>query len=241
MRIKLLVSVVLVTVFYNGNTMSQTFKIYMGGAYNIHLKGATNENTNIPEEYRSVSETPAVTNYFNNDKVFLMGVDYRFEEDDNLTVLVGLEYESSQMQGSNQSTKIILGDKLKIRNIMPYAGIGVYFNPQHTVFGFCRLGMSIKQYEGSATVGSVDPIEVKNKYVSDLFVRLGAGLDFEHIKNLPITLRLGINVDLGKIARGNVEFYNRGAKVATANPTGDIGLQDNQIGVFASFCYQFNI
>lgn len=223
---------------FNFSVCGQTFKVSVGGAYQFHLEGTSNEDPNIPREYQNIKTTSSVSDFFSNSNSYFADINYRFKQDSlfNLNFLLGFKYESHKLNNNFEDSEIIIGKRLYIKAYSPYLGIGKFID--ENIFIYSMFGYALKYYQGES---EIEGYEIKNNYKSASFFRFGVGVDFEQIANLPLAFSFGVITDIGFIERDEVEFYYNGEKVGRAFPIGDIQLQDNSIQIGAALIYQFNL
>lgn len=206
-------------------------KVSIGGHYQLHLKGSTTDNPDIPNQYENIQESPAIGTFFSNAGNFKFAIEYRGKTNTEKTLSIGFEYEGSKLQNKESGTELFFGDKIKIKSFVPYVCFGKYVN-NLLVFG--KIGIPFKTYQGEA---NIEEYIIKNNFDNSICLRLGAGFDTNLSTSL--VLSIGSDFDFGMVNRKNVVVYSEGQQVAELIAEGD-DLEDTQISVYASISYQFS-
>ena len=155
MRNKKIIIIISITFFYlnlfgtgekndlqNSNSFHPScFKVSIGGNYQFHLKGTTNDDPNIPNQYENIQESPAIGTFFNNAGNLKFALEYRIKTYTEKAFSIGCEYESSKLENKESGTELFFGDKIKIRSFVPYVCFGKYTN---NLFVFGKIGIPLK-------------------------------------------------------------------------------------------------
>jgi len=227
-------------------SFAQSLKCRVGGNLDLHLKQQETQGQYSP--FQSQVEYPSIAAFFDNAIGFNLDASYRFGNESTFKgqVFIGVNYERCGITSSLYAAKYVFGETLIKNKITPYLGFGMYVDPNDYytfIYGFG--GFVIKSYEAEGvvppnTIGNPMSLDAKYHYSNSLSLRFGGGIDFENIEDTPITIGLQGALEVGKIVRGNVDYYYQGEKIGEGTPTGEKSLYDNTIYLSLSIGYQIN-
>jgi hypothetical protein len=210
--------------------------VEFGSSYNFHLKGSSNKDPNIPSNIQYIKESPAFSTYYNDNSSYGLGISYNFEENNGKVIFLKLSLEKSILENKISESELFLGKKIDITSFNFYLGLGFplenkVFNPN--IF----IGISSKNYQGSSIIND---IHIKNNYSRSPFFTIGGAIDIENLK-IPIGITLGSKFEFGNVKREKIEFKYLNEPISTAEPTGDLELQDNTFSIYISIYYKLKL
>ena len=210
-------------------TRSACFKFSIGGLYQLHLKGTSSEDPNIPDQFENIIESPAIGTFFGNSGNLKFSIEYRIRSESDRTFSFGFEYESTILKNKESGTELFFGEDIKIKSFVPFVCYNKFLN-KYIIFG--KIGIPYKSYRGE---GFIDGYTIINNYKNSLGLRLGAGFDAELSSRLSFSS--GIDMDFGMVERKNVAFYLNGRLISKLTAEGD-DLEDTQITFYALISYK---
>jgi hypothetical protein len=237
-----LISLLLVTQF----SIAQSFKCRLGGNLDLHLKQQETQGQYSP--FQSQVEYPSIASFFDNAIGFNLDASFRFGNTSIVKgqIFIGINYERCGISSSSNDAKYVLGETILKNKITPYLGFGMYVDPnEYYTFLYGFGGFVIKSYSGEGKLpGTLDgnpiTLDADYNYSNSLSLRLGGGIDFENIKDSPITIGLQAALEVGKINREPVDIFYNNEKIGEGTVEGEKSLYDNTIILSLSIGYQIN-
>ena len=214
-----------------GYFRSSYLKISIGGQYQFHQAGTTNDNPVIPNQNETITESPSVGTFFEDNGTFKVSLEFKKDLKYKQAYSLGFEFDNIEIDNTEYGTEIFFGDKLTINSFVPYFCYGKYINDYYF---FGKIGIPLKIYQGEADINGYD---IKNNYKNSIGLRLGSGFDLKFTKSL--SLSFGTDIDFGMVKRKNVEASSEDEQFIELIAEGD-DLEDTQIVVYALISYQFN-
>lgn len=227
-------------------SFAQSLKCRVGGNLDLHLKQQETQGQYSP--FQSQVEYPSIASFFDNAIGFNLDASYRFGNTSTFKgqIFIGLNYERCGINSSSSDAKYVLGETILKNKITPYLGFGLFVDPdEYYTFIYAFGGFIIKSYSGEGSLpgtynGNPVTFDADYNYSNSLSLKLGGGIDFENIKDSPITIGLQAALEVGKINRGKVDIFYNNEKVGEGTVEGEKSLYDNTIVLSLSIGYQIN-
>jgi len=210
-----------------------------GGQLQFHLKGSSNNDSNIPDQYEDNSVAPSIHDFFKNGGGLRFSIDIKHLTSKDKAIVFGYEYEQSNLNIIDQDFAL-LGETLSITSHIPYFCFGRMYDDN---FGFIKLGIPIMTYEGKGKFnevlddGTSVTISTKTRYKDTVAFRIGAGVEGKLHKGLRVLF--GADLNVLKTKPDKITYSYNGESISSVIESDDI--EDTHLSLYVQLCYQFKL